>query len=298
MHKQKRISTKKAIIDPALLLRVPSSFVSNMSSSTSLTRSRSLGKPATSDTKMQKGEVQQQTEARNTSPSRLPVKGPSRQDTASAGIITATTSLNKNSASGGQRAGLGGSAATASHTRPISGLFGRSASVRQPQTSNTAGVTVSRPPITTRNRPTAAQTQSSSASGGAANIRRPTSSSGVAPSTATNTTAPMTTARGPGHARAKSSVTALSTATTLRPPSSQTSSGASTATTERGSRSGGSGGSSRMAHQRQPSAASAVSSLLPLLPSSSSSSSNPVFDPLSRPSSSTTPQPSLSPPNR
>ncbi|KAH8909527.1 hypothetical protein BR93DRAFT_397884 [Coniochaeta sp. PMI_546] len=158
-----------------------------------LSRSRSLRKPAGGELGQKKdtdSSPDSQSNARNTSPSRLPLKGPPSTAPTSRLTRAASTTVSKSEDHG----------APATRSRPISGVFGlgRSASVRQPpqNTTTSSSTAASRPPITTRNRPPT----------------RPTSSSGLPSSTST-------TPALRGHSRTKSSATALTSSTILRPPS-------------------------------------------------------------------------------
>ncbi|OIW33261.1 hypothetical protein CONLIGDRAFT_695711 [Coniochaeta ligniaria NRRL 30616] len=174
-----------------------------------LSRSRSLRKPAGGELRQKKDAdptPDNQSNARNLSPSRLPLKGLSSTASTTRPTRAASTAASKSEDSG---------APPAPRSRPVSGVFGlgRSASVRQPSQSATSSsaTATSRPPITTRSRP-----------GGAA---RPTSASGPSPTTSRPTTSsglPSSTSTAPpprGHTRTKSSATTLTSSTILRPPS-------------------------------------------------------------------------------
>ncbi|KAI0180940.1 hypothetical protein GGR52DRAFT_583387 [Hypoxylon sp. FL1284] len=166
-----------------------------MSSTSSLSRTRSLRKPATSGHELAKKDgPATRSDARNNSPSRLPVKPTMTTRSAAASSSTASTRMR---------------AASSTTGRPLSGVYskppsalangtarplGRAASTRQPPSSTTGGAPVTR---------TASTTTSS----------RPRSSGGPPPTTATN--------RLMGHSRSRSTVTSLTSATTLRPVSTQ-----------------------------------------------------------------------------
>ncbi|KAK1765684.1 hypothetical protein QBC33DRAFT_454508 [Phialemonium atrogriseum] len=169
-----------------------------MSSSTSLGRTRSFRKPGNNESKDNDADLTRDN-LRTASPSRLPVKGLSSSRVAPGGANTT------GAGNGSNPTGI------SAKSRPTSGILGRSASVRQPQSNAAASsTTTSRPPITSRSRPIARPTSSSGSA--PTTLSRPTTSSGV-PSSATTRKA------GAGHARTKSSVTALTGATILRPPS-------------------------------------------------------------------------------
>jgi hypothetical protein len=166
------------------------------------------------------------TRSGSASPSRLPVKGgPASLAAHSGGTTSISSGLSRSSSvrvGGAAETSIGSSIGNAlKKTRPISGLFGRANSVRQPPSQREATTTnePSRPPITTRNRvPTGGSGTSTTArtpswaGPTASSASRPTTSSGV-PAAATK---PKPT--GLGHSRTKSSATALTTSTILRPP--------------------------------------------------------------------------------
>ncbi|KAK3375334.1 hypothetical protein B0H63DRAFT_482622 [Podospora didyma] len=194
---------------------IPNSCIAMSSTfSGALTRSRSLRKPSSKPEKeMMGGNNGGQQDSRTCSPSRLPVKG-------TIGGIERSASTRAAPA-----ASATGAPATRS-SRPISGVFGRLATASS-TTSTTStrraaaateserpspppqSDTISRPPRTTRSTSVTA---------------RPTSSSGVPASS--NSSRPRVGSS--AHARTKSSVTTLTGATILRPPS-QTSASSSDA---------------------------------------------------------------------
>ncbi|KAI0010131.1 hypothetical protein F4779DRAFT_639581 [Xylariaceae sp. FL0662B] len=167
-----------------------------MSSSTSVSRARSLRQPSTRTGELsQKDGASTRSQTRNTSPSRLPKKPLTRSaTTTSATTSSSTTSRTRTSSSTtgrplsgtyGSRVSSARGADNATNTTTTKPL-GRAPSTRQPSSSATA---------------TASRTSSTSTS-------RPRSSGGP-------TTAPKE--RQLGHTRAKSTVTSLTAATTLRP---------------------------------------------------------------------------------
>ncbi|XXG96591.1 hypothetical protein Hte_002879 [Hypoxylon texense] len=187
-----------------------------MSSTSSLSRTRSLRKPATGGHEFGKkdGPTTRSEAARTTSPSRLPVKPTmTTRSAAAANSSSATTTTASTTRTRAPSSTTG---------RPLSGVYskppptlangtarplGRAPSTRQPPSSTTTGGTsISRTASTTTG--------------------RPRSSGGPPPTTASN--------RLMGHSRSKSTVTSLTSATTLRPISSSqqssTSSGRSSPT--------------------------------------------------------------------
>ncbi|KAM7197736.1 hypothetical protein V8F33_005460 [Rhypophila sp. PSN 637] len=164
--------------------------------------------------------------ARTLSPTRLPVKGSSS--------LSITRSTSTRVASTSKSSGAvppSPTAATApKKTRPLSAVLGRSRAESAPQKEadggSTRDVLNSRPPRTATTRPPISGTaRPPSSSGGGPSTRstsmaRPTSSSGV-PSGSSSSSSNSRLVRAPtsGHARTKSSITSLTGATTLRPPS-------------------------------------------------------------------------------
>ncbi|RKU42247.1 hypothetical protein DL546_003375 [Coniochaeta pulveracea] len=247
----------------------------------STARSQSLRKPATSNSGPNSKTDSALETRRNVSPSKLPVKGMlggSASSSIPSGARTrAASTVTKN--------GDVVSTTATTRSRPISGVFGlgRSASVRQPistpsSNAGTSSAAVSRPPITSRNRPAPRPT---SASGPSSLPSRPTSSSGV-PSTSSRPAA------GVGHARARSTATALTGATTLRPPAqpSSTKPTPPTHSSERPARSAAL--PPRLTHTRTSSTSSTSTSTStttaprkrPVAPSDESSSLHPSTKPL------------------
>ncbi|KAI1772396.1 hypothetical protein F4818DRAFT_425805 [Hypoxylon cercidicola] len=170
-----------------------------MSSTSSLSRTRSLRKPTTGSHEFGKKDgPATRSEARNTSPSRLPVKpGMTTRSAAASSSSTTTTTRNRalSSTTGRPLSGVYSKppqTLTNGTTRPL----GRAPSTRQPSSSTTTGISSTRTASTTTG--------------------RPRSSGGPPPTTASN--------RLMGHSRSKSTVTSLTSATTLRPISSQQSS--------------------------------------------------------------------------
>lgn len=195
-----------------------------MSSSTGLSRTRSLRKAAAGA-----GAGTGDVHARTTSPSRLPVKPFSTTATAGRAASSAT-----------------GATAAASRTvrtrllsgndvgRAISSRDGTTATVQDPAARigvstirGQAATTARQPSPGDLSRMTSAATRPPS-SGGAGGV--PSSS------TAAVAAAKPRTVTATGHTRAKSSATALTSATTLRPPTSQTSSSGPTPNTITSSR--------------------------------------------------------------
>ncbi|KAI0200430.1 hypothetical protein F4808DRAFT_159666 [Astrocystis sublimbata] len=200
-----------------------------MSSTTGLSRTRSVRRPPTNGTETPQGKPTGRSEARNVSPSRLPMRPPTTTTTSTtaprtrppsgttsrqvSGGSTTTTTTTKAAASRLSGSSNGASAAP----KPV---LGRAQSVRQ------APSTTSRPPVTTIGRSATTTTRPTT---------RPRSSEGTS-----STIAPRE--RHMGHARAKSTVTSLTAATTLRPlprknpspaPSSASSTSTGTGTTTR-----------------------------------------------------------------
>ncbi|KAH8199651.1 hypothetical protein TruAng_006181 [Truncatella angustata] len=204
-----------------------------MSSTTGLSRTRSIRQPATSrNQSTQKDDPPTRNAARNPSPSRLPqVKPLTRSATTTAAssasaaarsragsTVTASTTT---TASGRSLAGLfsgktPGAARRANPTAPDdapahaplpSRPLGRAPSIRQLRAREPASTTSS----TTTSTTTATTSAGVSRRVPSAGVKRPTSSGGL-PSPTAPKSRPL------GHARAKSTATALSAATTLRPP--------------------------------------------------------------------------------
>ncbi|KAL2201366.1 hypothetical protein P885DRAFT_73717 [Corynascus similis CBS 632.67] len=171
--------------------------MSSTTSTSALSRARSLRKPSKTETTSSSGEV------RNVSPSRLPVKGQSTTRT----TRSATTS----------------SGATKS-SRPLSGVFSRisSTSSRPREKESSPGPEASPPSRLTRATSVRQSSTSTRPSTGTP-AARPTTSSGVPASrrAVSGAGTAQSSDAGPGirHTRAKSSVTTLSSTNTLRPPS-------------------------------------------------------------------------------
>ncbi|ETS80601.1 hypothetical protein PFICI_08130 [Pestalotiopsis fici W106-1] len=206
-----------------------------MSSSTGLSRTRSLRQPqATSRNQLsQRDGANNTSESGSASPSRLPqIKPLTRSGTISGTTSSSTTSSTAATTARSRAASSAKSTTTTASGRPLSGIF----SSRPSTTSTTTTATRQRAPTgpenaaarplgrapsirqvssqqppaatTTTTTTTSRRVPSGSSSVGA---KRPTSSGGL-PSSA----APKT--RAPTHTRAKSTATALTAATTLRPP--------------------------------------------------------------------------------
>ncbi|KAK9781944.1 hypothetical protein SCAR479_01815 [Seiridium cardinale] len=206
-----------------------------MSSTTGLSRTRSLRQPTTSRSQLaQKDAAPAKTEGGNTSPSRLPQIKPLTRS----GTTTAATS-----ASAAARSRAGSSATNTTTTasgRPLSGIFS-SKSTTTAARRQSPTTTENAPPKPLGRTPSVRQApaqQTSTATSTARRVpstsaTRPTSSGGL-PSSTTPKPKPL------GHTRAKSTATALTAATTLRPPgpnaTSSSSNSPSSATTPLGSR--------------------------------------------------------------
>ncbi|KAI0105408.1 hypothetical protein GGR51DRAFT_519186 [Nemania sp. FL0031] len=160
-----------------------------MSSTTGLSRTRSLRQPAVKDNESApRKPAQSRTEARNVSPSRLPMKPPTTTSrTRPPNSLTSRQTSGGSSSKFSSRLAENGASATA---KPL----GRAPSVRQaPSTA------------------TRTSTTTTSTTGRSASITRPKSSGGIHPTAAPRERHHM------GHSRAKSTVTSLTAATTLRP---------------------------------------------------------------------------------
>ncbi|KAH9898884.1 hypothetical protein F4778DRAFT_741412 [Xylariomycetidae sp. FL2044] len=176
-----------------------------MSSSSGLSRTRSLRKPAAGGRELgQKDAATAHNES--SSPSRLPVKPPTRSFTSSTAATSSTTTSRTRTAS------------TAAHTsRPLSGVYSkripaRNADQNTSNASSNATKPLGRAPSTRQAPPVASRTTTAV---------RPRSSGGPPTATASKE-------RQFGHSRAKSTVTNLTAATTLRPLSHISSSTVST----------------------------------------------------------------------
>ncbi|KAI1762521.1 hypothetical protein GGR53DRAFT_417355 [Hypoxylon sp. FL1150] len=185
-----------------------------MSSTSGLSRTRSVRKPAAGGHEFGKkdGPVTRSSEARTTSPSRLPVKPTmtTRSAAANSSSTAATTARTRaaSSTTGRPLSGVYSKPPLASLGNGATRALGRAASTRQPPSSTTGG--------------TSTVTRTASTATG-----RPRSSGGPPPTTSSN--------RLMGHSRSKSTVTSLTSATTLRPrpvssQQSSTSSGRSSPT--------------------------------------------------------------------
>ncbi|KAK6216175.1 NADH pyrophosphatase [Pestalotiopsis sp. IQ-011] len=216
-----------------------------MSSTTGLSRTRSLRQPAATSSRnqlSQRDATSNASESGSSSPSRLPqVKPLTRSGTVTSATTSSSTTAAARSRAASSATRMNNTPTTASG-RPLSGIFSS-----KPITSSTTTATRQRAPTGPDNatarplgrapsirqvpgqQPTATTTTSStsrrvpstsSISSSSSSARRPTSSGGL-PSSAAPRSKPAT------HSRAKSTATALTAATTLRPPaSSSTPSGA------------------------------------------------------------------------
>ncbi|KAI0448724.1 hypothetical protein F5B21DRAFT_496653 [Xylaria acuta] len=162
-----------------------------MSSTTGLSRTRSIRRLAANDNgPAQNKPVNSRNEARNASPSRLPMRPPPTTATTTS-RTRAPTGLTPRQVSGGSSTKTSSRSYGNANGAPAAAKpLGRAQSVRQP------------PPTTT--------TSSAGIGRSASTVVRPRSSAGVAP-------AATPRERHMGHARAKSTVTSLTAATTLRP---------------------------------------------------------------------------------
>ncbi|KAI1302619.1 hypothetical protein F5Y03DRAFT_207560 [Xylaria venustula] len=227
-----------------------------MSSTTGLNRTRSVRKPAVNENEATPQRlVQGRSEARNVSPSRLPMRPPTTRSTTSsttASSSTATTRTRPPTGSTSRQVSGSSSSRTSSRAtereapaaaRPL----GRAPSVRQAPSTTTTTTT----------------TASSNGIGRSASIARPRSSAGLPSAKGTRE---GTRERPLGHSRAKSTVTSLTAATTLRPlshapprsnpsPAPSTASSTSTATTSTRAQT-----RSQTQHARVPSQAKPLSS--------------------------------------
>ncbi|KAF3059748.1 hypothetical protein GL218_04422 [Daldinia childiae] len=173
-----------------------------MSSSTSLSRTRSLQKPTSGSNGSSRGNIPSaRNEARNTSPSRLPVK-PTTMTTRS--MVSNTTTSSTTTARRIASSTITG--------RTASGTYSKVPSARPDNAGNTAAK-ASRPlarASSTRQVSSSSTTAGSipSTRSASTTVNRPRSSGGPPP-TASN--------RSIGHSRSKSTVTSLTAATTLRP---------------------------------------------------------------------------------
>ncbi|KAI1429228.1 hypothetical protein F5Y12DRAFT_473465 [Xylaria sp. FL1777] len=177
-----------------------------MSSTTGPSRTRSIRKPAVNDNELgPKKLAQGRNEPRNVSPSRLPMRPPTtRSTTSSTTASSSTTTTRTRAPTGSTLRQASGSSSTkvsrsAGHEAPATTKpLGRAPSVRQAPSKTTTTTT------------TTTTTASSNGIGRSASIVRPRSSAGL-PSSSTPRERHL------GHSRAKSTVTSLTAATTLRP---------------------------------------------------------------------------------
>ncbi|KAI1374581.1 hypothetical protein F4677DRAFT_425513 [Hypoxylon crocopeplum] len=170
-----------------------------MSSTTGLSRTRSLRKPTVgSNESSQRGGPSTRSEARNTSPSRLPVKPTmtTRSAATNATASSATTSRTR--------------AVSSTTGRPLSGVYSKPTSTRPDHASNAAPRPLGRAPTTRQAPPSTTAARPFTSTNRSANTiaNRPKSSGGPPPTTSN---------RLMGHSRSKSTVTSLTAATTLRP---------------------------------------------------------------------------------
>ncbi|RYC58727.1 hypothetical protein CHU98_g7474, partial [Xylaria longipes] len=165
-----------------------------MSSTTGLSRTRSIRRPAANNSEpAQTKPVHGRNGSRTVSPSRLPMRPPTTTTTTTTTTsrTRAPTGLTSRQASGGSSTKTSTRSAGNANGAPAAVKpLGRVQSVRQaPSTTTTSATTIGR---------------------SASTVARPRSSEGVASAKASRE-------RHMGHSRAKSTVTSLTTATTLRP---------------------------------------------------------------------------------
>ncbi|KAI1102840.1 hypothetical protein F4804DRAFT_353402 [Jackrogersella minutella] len=184
-----------------------------MSSSTGLSRTRSIRKPTTGkDDSGQRDGPSTRTEPRAISPSRLPVKP--TMTTRSAAASSAATSSTTTS-----RARAPSSTITG---RPTS-IYGKTSTARTDKSGNATTTTTTKPPSRVpSSRPTPPITSQNRTASSA--VSRPRSSGGP-PATTITSSRPM------GHTRSRSTVTSLTAATTLRPVSQTTATSSSSGRT-------------------------------------------------------------------
>ncbi|KAI0434052.1 hypothetical protein F5Y09DRAFT_297053 [Xylaria sp. FL1042] len=202
-----------------------------MSSTAGLSRVRSIRKPAVDNNEAAtKRPAQGRIEARNVSPSRLPMRPPTTRSIAASSSTTTTTTTTRTRAP------------TSSTSRKVSSSSSTRASSRS--TEHEAPATpkpLGRAPSIRQapSKTTTTTTSSSNGIGRSASTARPRSSAGMSSTSALRE-------RHMGHSRAKSTVTSLTAATTLRPmthapsrsnPSPAPSTASSTSTTTQTTRS-------------------------------------------------------------
>ncbi|KAI1384607.1 uncharacterized protein F4822DRAFT_415704 [Hypoxylon trugodes] len=186
-----------------------------MSSSTGLSRTRSLRKPtAGSNETTTRDGPSTRSEARNTSPSRLPVKPTMTTRSAAAASSSTTTSRTRTTSS--------------TIGRPLSGVYSKAPSTRTDYSGN-AGTRPLGRAASTRQASSSTTTTTGSSK---ASITRSTTTAGNRPRSSGGPP-PTSNNRLMGHTRSRSNVTSLTTATTLRPVSqvSSASSGITSPTT-------------------------------------------------------------------
>ncbi|KAI0542288.1 hypothetical protein GGR58DRAFT_453410 [Xylaria digitata] len=177
-----------------------------MSSTTGLSRTRSIRNPAARENEtVQNNLVHGRKEARNVSPSRLPMRPPTTRSTTSATSASSSTTTTRTRAPTGLT------------SRQPSGSSSIKARVPSRSAENEASATATAKPLTRAQsvrQPPPTTTRTATPSNGiarsASTIVRPRSSSGF-PATG------PPRERHLGHSRAKSTVTSLTAATTLRP---------------------------------------------------------------------------------
>ncbi|KAI0816335.1 hypothetical protein GGR55DRAFT_626404 [Xylaria sp. FL0064] len=246
-----------------------------MSSTAGLSRTRSIRKPGVNDNEATpKRPAQGRIEARNVSPSRLPMRPPTTRSTAASSSSTTLTRTKAPTSSTSRK--VSGSSTRASsrsteHEAPVASKpLGRAPSVRQAPSTKTTTTTT---------------TSSSNGIGRSGSTARPRSSAGIS-----STNAPRE--RHLGHSRAKSTVTSLTAATTLRPmshtpsrsnPSPAPSTASSASTTTQTTRSGTTSSTraqtrSQTHHARVPSQSQSQSRSQPSSTASSLAARKPAFN--------------------
>ncbi|KAL7627021.1 hypothetical protein AAE478_003797 [Parahypoxylon ruwenzoriense] len=184
-----------------------------MSSSSGLSRTRSMRKPAVgSNVPGQREGPSTRNDPRTTSPSRLPVKPATTTRSTAPSTAVSSSSIASRTRT-----------ATSTTGRPPSGVFSKPSSARQDHPGNAAPRPLGRAPSTRKTSSSATTTAAaaSSSSSTASTSRSTTtstgrpSSSGGPPATAANRDRQLS------HSRSKSTVTNLTAATTLRPVPAQ-----------------------------------------------------------------------------
>ncbi|KAK6952884.1 hypothetical protein Daesc_005181 [Daldinia eschscholtzii] len=181
------------------------------SSSTSLSRTRSLQKPTAGSNGSTRGNAPAaRNDARNTSPSRLPVKP----------TMTTRSMASNNAAAAPSTTTTARRTASSTITgRPTSGIYSKGPSTRS---DNAAGNTAAKAPRPLGRAASTRQASSSSTAAAAGSIPSTRSASTTVSRPRSSGGPPPTASNRPiGHSRSKSTVTSLTAATTLRPAATQ-----------------------------------------------------------------------------